>query len=127
VQVRATGNAFYPDVLEVCGQAEIIHEIRGGDSLLNPAVIVEVLSPSTESYDRGQKFDENYRFIPSLREYVLVAQDEPVIEVRSREDSGGWISREFRSGERATLAAIACSLDVDTLYAEARKNLCTKR
>jgi Uma2 family endonuclease len=55
VQIRATGNAFYPDAVVVCGEADVIHEIRGGDSLLNPSVIVEVLSSSTEEYDRGGK------------------------------------------------------------------------
>src|SRR5262245_13439515 len=74
VQVRSTANAFYPDLVVICGKAEIVHEIRGGDSLLNPSVIVEVLSPSTEEYDRGSKFEDDYRFIPSLKEYVLVSQ-----------------------------------------------------
>jgi Uma2 family endonuclease len=123
VYVRATGNAFYADALVVCGEAELVHEIRGGDSLLNPTLIVEVLSPSTEAYDRGQKFQENYRFIPALREYVLLSQDEPVVEVRFRDDDGHWTSREFRAGEQAKLASIACSLDVDAVYREARKNL----
>jgi Uma2 family endonuclease len=123
VHVRATGNAFYADGLVVCGEAEIVREVRGGDSLLNPTVIVEVLSPSTDEYDRGQKFDANYRFIPSLREYVLVAQDEVAIEVRSRDDDGGWTSRVFRAGEQARFVAIGCLLDVDVIYREARKNL----
>jgi Uma2 family endonuclease len=123
VQVRATGNAFYADAIVVCGEAEIVHEVRGGDSLLNPTVIVEVLSPSTEEYDRGQKFDGNYRFNPSLREYVIVAQDDIAIEVRSRDDAGGWTSRVFHPGEQARLAALGCGLDVDIIYREARKNL----
>lgn len=123
VQVRSTGNAFYADALVVCGQAEIVHEIRGGDSLLNPTVIVEVLSPSTEGYDRGQKFDDNYSLIPSLREYVLVAQDEPLIEVRSRGAEGTWASRTVRADEKIALASIGCSLEVDVIYREARKNL----
>jgi Uma2 family endonuclease len=123
VHVRATGNAFYADALVVCGEAEIVHEARGGDSLLNPTVIVEVLSLSTEEYDRGQKFDDNYRFIPSLREYVIVAQDHTAIDVRSRDDAGIWTSRTFHAGEKARLATLGCSLDVDIIYREARKNL----
>lgn len=107
----------------VCGNAEIVHEARGGDSLLNPTVIVEVLSPSTEEYDGGQKFDDDYRFIPSLREYVLVAQDDAVIEVRSRSEAGAWASRVSRAGETAIVATLGCSLDVDGIYREARKNL----
>jgi Uma2 family endonuclease len=123
VQVRATGNAFYPDAVVVCGEADVIHEFRGGDSLLNPTVIVEVLSPSTEDYDRGGKFEDDYRFIPSLREYVLVAQEEAMIEVRSRDPAGNWSSRRFQSGEGATLPTIGVTVDVDTIYSEARKNL----
>jgi Uma2 family endonuclease len=122
VHVRATGNAFYPDAVVVCGEAEVVHEIRGGDSLLNPGVIVEVVSPSTEAYDRGEKFENDYRFIPSLREYVLVSQDEPAIEVRSRDDSGNWSSREYRAGERVPLALIGATLDVNVVYREAKKN-----
>lgn len=122
VRVEATGNAFYADALVVCGKAAIVREIRGGDSLLNPTVIVEVLSPSTEDYDRGGKFDEDYRFIPSLREYVLVAQDEAVIEVRSRDDGGDWITRVYREGQKATLGAIGAALDVEAIYREAKKN-----
>ena len=123
VLVRATGNAFYADALVVCGDADIVREARGGDSLLNPIVIVEVLSPTTEEYDRGQKFDDNYRFIPSLREYVLVAQDEAAIEVRSRDEGGAWTARVFHAGEQASIGTLGCSLDVDIVYREARKNL----
>ena len=122
VHIRATGNAFYPDGVVVCDEAEVVREIRGGDSLLNPSVIVEVLSPSTEEYDRGAKFEDNYRFIPSLREYVLVSQDDPLIEVRSRDEGGNWTSRTYRSGEKAGLASIDAALDVDLVYREARKN-----
>ncbi len=123
VHIRATGNAFYADAIVVCGEAEVVHEARGGDSLLNPSVIVEVLSPTTEEYDRGPKFDDNYRFIPSLREYILVAQDEAAIEVRSRSEAGDWTSHVSHAGQNATVATLGCSLDVDVIYREARKNL----
>jgi len=123
VHIRATGNAFYPDAVVVCGEAEVIHEIRGGDSLVNPGVIVEVLSPSTEEYDRTAKFEDDYRFIPSLREYVLVSQDEPLIEVRARDEFGNWSSREYRAGEKARLATMDAALDVDLIYREAKKNV----
>jgi Uma2 family endonuclease len=122
VRVQATSNAFYADALVVCGKADIVREIRGGDSLLNPTVIVEVLSPSTEDYDRGAKFDDEYRFIPSLREYVLVGQDESVIEVRSRDDAGNWATRVYREGQQATIGAIGATLDVAAIYREAKKN-----
>lgn len=123
VSVRATGNAFYADALVVCGEAEIVHEACGGDSLLNPTVIIEVLSPSTEDYDRTQKFDDNYRYIPSLREYLLVAQDEAAIEIRSRDEAGGWTSRAFGARDQAPISSLGCSLDVDSVYREARKNM----
>lgn len=123
VYVKATGNAFYPDALVVCGAAEVVHEIRGGDSLLNPAVIIEVLSPSTEAYDRGEKFDENYSLIPSLRAYLLVAQDDARIELRERDAAGTWQSRELGVGDVVAIDAIGCSLDVGIVYQEAKKNL----
>src|SRR5262249_54874860 len=73
VKGEATGLYTYPDVVAACGERRF--ERRGTDSLLNPTVIFEVLSPTTESYDRGRKF-ENYRQIESLREYILIAQEE---------------------------------------------------
>lgn len=122
VRVQATGNAFYADALVVCGKADIVREIRGGDSLLNPTTLVEVLSPSTEDYDRGGKFDDEYRWIPSLREYVLVAQDEARVEVRSRDDQGNWTTSVYRDGQQARLGAIGATLDVAVIYREAKKN-----
>jgi Uma2 family endonuclease len=106
----------------VCGRADVVREIRGGDSLLNPSVIVEVLSPSTEDYDRGGKFDDEYRFIPSLREYVLVSQDEARIEVRSRDDGGDWTTRTYVDGQSAIIGAVGATLDVAAVYREAKKN-----
>jgi Uma2 family endonuclease len=85
-------------------------------------VIIEVVSPSTEAYDRGAKFDDDYQHIPSLREYVLVAQAEATIEVRSRDDAGQWIVRRFTAGQRAEVRAASCTLDVDAIYREANKN-----
>ena len=83
----ATGAYTYPDVLIVCGKPQF--EDDRDDVLLNPLVIVEVLSPSTESYDRGTKFT-HYRSIPTLMSYVLVAQDQVYMECYSR-DPRGWI------------------------------------
>src|SRR6266446_9871640 len=77
VKVEATGLLTYPDVSVVCGEQRFLDEEE--DVLLNPALVVEVLSDSTEGYDRGKKF-EHYRQIPSLREYLLVSQTEPRIE-----------------------------------------------
>ena len=88
VKVSATGLYTYPDVLIVCGQPAFEDEAR--DTLVNPQVVIEVLSDSTEKYDRGTKFRQ-YQQIPSLREYVLVARDEPVCERFVRQTDGSWV------------------------------------
>ena len=77
VLVDATGLYTYPDVVVVCGEPEFLD--REVDTLLNPTVLFEVLSESTEAYDRGVKFG-HYRKIPSLREYVMVSQDRMLVE-----------------------------------------------
>ncbi len=80
VEIAAVGDYHYPDVSVVCGPAEIRHDQR--DILLNPTVVFEVLSPSTEQYDRGKKL-HNYLTIPSLQDYLLVAQDTSALNVTS--------------------------------------------
>ena len=87
VKVSATGLYTYPDAAIVCGKAE--YDSVDPDTLLNPVVIIEVLSPSTENYDRGAKFRQ-YQQIPSLKEYVLVSQDEPLIERFVRQPDESW-------------------------------------
>jgi Uma2 family endonuclease len=77
VRIPATGLYTYPDLVVVCGEAE--YDGPDPETLLNPTLIVEVLSPSTEAYDRGAKF-LHYQSLPSLQEYVLIAQDRPLIE-----------------------------------------------
>jgi len=88
VKVSRTGLYTYPDALVVCGQPEFEDGQR--DTLLNPQVVIEVLSESTESYDRGAKF-RHYQQVPSLREYVLIAQDEPVCERFVRQPDETWV------------------------------------
>lgn len=106
-----TGLTTYPDVTVICGP----REIDGIDSLAitNPAVIVEVLSRSTEEYDSGDKF-EHYRTLPTLREYVLVSHRERSVEVRSRVGDG-WRTTVVREGGSAELS-ISARLDVRELY-----------
>ncbi|WP_437292333.1 Uma2 family endonuclease [Sorangium sp. So ce406] len=113
VRVNATGLSTYPDVSVVCGRLE--RDLEDKDAALNPVVLVEILSDSTEAYDRGQKF-AHYRLIPSLCEYVLVWQHEPRIEVFHRNEDGSWTLREARAGEGALLEAIGCTLLVDEVY-----------
>lgn len=112
VRVLETGLATYPDVTVVCGRAELDPEDR--NTITNPVVIVEVLSPGTAEYDRGEKL-AHYKRIPALREVVLVAHDEPLIEVWRREDGGAWIRSEARSGS-IRLTSIDCTLDVADVY-----------
>lgn len=99
----------YPDVSVACGEAHFETGPFGGQTLLNPRLIVEVLSPSTELYDRGEKF-ALYREIPSLREYVLVSQSVPRIETYFRRDDGGW---SFGPYEGIAAAAKLLSVNID--------------
>jgi len=82
----------------------------------NPIVLAEVLSDSTEAYDRGAKF-MHYRRIPSLQAYLLVSQAEPRIELYCRTDAGLWLLSEARAGETIAIAPLAISLDIDAIYA----------
>ena len=86
------------------------------DAITNPIVLVEVLSDSTEAYDRGAK-SAHYRRIPSLREYVLVSQGEPRVEVFRRIEAGRWELLEARPGETIELASLGVRLDVAAIYA----------
>lgn len=112
IRVLETGLATYPDVTVVCTKAEIDPENRL--TVINPKVLVEVLSPSTAAYDRGEKLS-HYQRIPSLHEVVLVAHDERLIEVWRRGETGAWTRSEARSGSIA-LDSIACTLDVADVY-----------
>lgn len=104
----------YPDVTIICGKPVLIDSYE--DVLLNPTVIFEVLSPSTERYDRGRKF-LHYREIESLQEYVLVAQDAPRIERFIRDSEGTWRFSDV-SGLDATLElpSIGCVLALADVY-----------
>src|SRR5207245_1914583 len=92
-----------------------IEKVDGVNSFLNPQAIFEVLSDSTESYDRGKKF-EQYRTLPSLVDYALVSQKEPLIEHFVRQTDGSGLMREHRSGERLELKSLGCAVEVDELY-----------
>lgn len=115
IRVRATGLHTYPDASVICGALETDHENK--NAVTNPRLLVEVLSDSTEKYDRGEKF-AHYQRIPSLVEYVLVSQHEPRIEVFRRGTDGTWGPVEtYVTGQTATLKSIECVLAVDRLYA----------
>ncbi|MBN1563081.1 MAG: Uma2 family endonuclease [Anaerolineae bacterium] len=96
VRTPATGSYTYPDITVLCGEARFADDER--DVLLNPTVIIEVMSPATERYDRGRKF-QHYREIRSLQEYILIAQDAPHIERFVRQEGGFWQFSEDAQGD----------------------------
>lgn len=115
IRVLATGLATYPDVIVVCGPLE--RDPEGRNTVLNPTLVVEVLSPSTAEYDRGEK-REHYQQIPSVREVVFVAYDQHQIEVYRRRPDG-WSRHQGGPGESIALDSVSCRLDVDALYERA--------
>ena len=113
VKVTQIDSYFYPDVVVVCG--EPIPEDNVFDTLLNPTLIVEVLSPSTEIYDRGEKF-EHYQQIASLKDYILISQDEVHVEHYCRQGSE-WLRSEFRElADVLSLLSIGCELRLQDIY-----------
>jgi Uma2 family endonuclease len=114
LRVPASRYYTYPDVTVVCGKPQLDDEHR--DILLNPTMLVEVLSDSTERYDRGRKA-KHYRRIESLEEYLLVAQHEPRIEQYRRQGEREWVFTEaFGLEERVELTSIACELALIDVY-----------
>ncbi len=91
VKVQQTGLHTYPDLVVICGEPEFTDDAL--DTLLNPLVLIEILSPSTERYDRGMKF-QHYRTIETLQDYILIAQDHYHIEHFSRQENGQWLFQE---------------------------------
>ena len=113
VKVSATASYFYPDVVIFCGEPQAEDNIS--DTLLNPTVIIEVLSPSTEARDRGEKF-WHYQQLASLREYILVSQDKVHVEHYLRQGSQ-WPLTEFYALEDVIrLASIECTLQLRDIY-----------
>jgi Uma2 family endonuclease len=114
VRVVATGRATYPDISMVCGPIEYDPEDAVRTTVTNPALLVEVLSVTTEKGDRGNKW-MHYQRISSLREYVLVSQ-EPRVEIFRRTSSGTWEYLEMREGN--VRLATGPTLDLAILYAD---------
>jgi len=115
VRVRATGLASYPDVTVVGGAVET--DAENADTVVNPTVVVEVLSPSTTDYDLGEKF-EHYQQIPSLAAVIYVWQDRRQIEVREKAGTA-WRASTFASGATAAVSSLGIDIAVDALYADA--------
>ena len=116
LKIPAAGRYTYSDAGVVCGRAAFEDEVQ--DTLLNPSVIFEVLSKSSELYDRGDKF-AMYRTLDSLKDYVLVAQKHVRIEHFNRQPNDTWLLRVLGAGERLSLTSIGCELAVDEVYLKA--------
>ena len=109
-----TRHYTYPDTSAVCGEPQYLDERQ--DTLLNPSLIVEVLSPSTEAYDRGKKF-ELYQSIPSLREYLLLASDRVHADLYVPQATGLWLlSSAGELDDVLTMESVGCSLKLADLY-----------
>jgi len=114
VKVRATGLYTYPDLVIVCGEPRFEDDVQ--DTLLNPQVIIEILSDSTAIYDRTKKFD-HYSSIPSLREYILVAQHEAAIDRFVRQADETWSLSRYRGLEAVLeFASITASVPLTDIY-----------
>lgn len=114
VRVNATGLYTYPDVVVVCGESQWADNQK--DTLLNPTLIVEVLSESTKDYDRGGKW-EHFRTLDSLAEYVLVAQDKVHVEHYVRQSDNRWLLSETNNvADTITVPSIGCNLALSEVY-----------
>jgi Uma2 family endonuclease len=114
VRVSSSGMYTYPDVIVVCGKPILADAHQ--DNLLNPAVIFEVLSPSTESYDRGLKF-QHYRTIESLKDYILVNQNRILIEQFIRQADNTWVLRDYpRPEDELKIDSIGVMIPLARIY-----------
>ncbi|MDB5313396.1 MAG: hypothetical protein JWO38_7598 [Gemmataceae bacterium] len=113
VNVDRTGLYTYPDLLIVCGRPEF--DPKDTDTLVNPQVIIEILSKSTESYDRGVKF-LHYRRLPSVREYVLVSQDRMLVERFVRQSDETWVLTTFDQSVEFALATVPVRIPLADVY-----------
>src|SRR2546423_554181 len=109
----------YADLSALCGEPKF-EEVGGIDALTNPALIVEILSPSTEAYDRGSKFTR-YKSIPSFGEYLLVSQHLPHVTQLVRQADGTWVYNEFTDlTSTVKLASLDCDLPLNEIYSGVR-------
>jgi Uma2 family endonuclease len=117
LRVRVSPTKYlYPDQTVICGKPALTDEHQ--DTVTNPKVVIEVLSPSTEGYDRGRKFDL-YRLLPSFEEYVLVAQDKPSVEVIRKSPDGRWIITFYEGLDTvAKVESLDIALPLAELYAD---------
>jgi Uma2 family endonuclease len=114
VLIRSANAGRYPDLVAFCGEPQLLDGRR--DVLLNPSLIVEVLSDSTEAYDRGGKF-ALYRQIPSLREYLLISQHQVQVDLYTRGDDNRWTLTDFTDlTDSVPLGSVDCTLALAEVY-----------
>jgi Uma2 family endonuclease len=114
VKVVRTGLYTYPDLVVICGKPEFTDDQL--DTIINPLVLIEILSPSTERYDRGMK-SQHYRTIETLQDYLLIAQDQHHVEHYARQDTGLWLLEEALGvGSTLTIRSIGCTLALGDIY-----------
>ena len=113
VQVEPDGRYTYPDLSAVCGEAAFLDQRK--TTLTNPALVVEVLSDSTETYDKGAKLDA-YRGVPSVREIVLVRQDRRAVSAYRREGDGRWTIEDLGGAALLALQSVGVDVPLDDLY-----------
>ncbi len=118
VQLSPSGPYHYPDVVVTCDE----RDKESIDLVQFPCLIVEVLSPSTEAFDRGKKFTR-YRQLSSLKEYVLIESDEIGVECFRRNDEGLWVLHTYGNGDTLNLESIGFSMAVDKLYRQLQFNV----
>jgi Uma2 family endonuclease len=116
VRISGAPRCCYPDLTVICGPVVRDPEDKSGQAVTNPRVIIEVLSASTEAYDRGGKFNE-YRAIASFSEYVLIHQSRPHVEIRRRETDGSWSTQVCEGIEAsARIESLGIELPLNEIY-----------
>ncbi|MDQ3635584.1 MAG: Uma2 family endonuclease [Acidobacteriota bacterium] len=109
------GMISYPDIVVICGEPE--YHDKHKDVVPNPTVIIEVLSESTEEFDRGVKFMRYRNFNETLTDYILVSQDEPLIEHYIKQENGDWLLKEYKDLDTTfQIISINCSLTLKDIY-----------
>ena len=120
VRIEPTGLSTYPDGVVVCGKTA--RAAVDPLAVVNPTLLIEVTSSSTEDYDRGEKL-RNYEQLPSAREVLIISHREPRITLVSRDDDGRWVSNDFRSGQSVPLVSVNGNLAVDDIYRDGLEDI----
>jgi Uma2 family endonuclease len=118
VQISRAGPYHYPDVVVTCDP----RDRESNELVQDPCLIVEVLSPSTEAFDRGKKFTR-YRQLTTLKEYVLIKSEEIGVECFRRTEQGLWLFSAYEAGDTLTLESVGFSISVEVLYRQVRFEL----